>query len=112
MNDMPQLNRAATIPAGLLAVSLVFSLAGCGSAPVAPPPQVSVSTKIPVITTIVDEAAASAAGVRRTPEAQEKGGVEIAVVPVTYSAARRDKVTFHQASPDFGTSLVISMDKS
>jgi len=87
----------AAISAGLLA-SLLVSLTGCVVAPEAPVPKTTITAKVPVMTALAE-----------TKEAQEKGGVEIAVVPSTYKAVRRAKYSFHQASPGFGAMLGASV---
>lgn len=99
MKNNSQLNRAATIPAGLLAISFVFSLAGCvAPPPPAPKPTVAITTKVPVIVALPE-----------TKEAQEKGGVEIAVVPVAYQAVKKETTTTKLVAPNFGETLGASI---
>jgi len=99
MKNNSQLLRAATIPAGLLVITLVLSLAGCASAPPLPPvPTVSISTKVPMIVALPE-----------TKEAQEKGGVEIAVVPVAYQAVKKQTTTTKPVAPNFGETLGASL---
>lgn len=99
MKNNSQLFRAATIPAGLLAVTLVFSFAGCASGPPpSPNPTVAITAKVPVIVALPE-----------TKEAQEKGGVEIAVVPVAYHAVKKETTTTKAVAPNFGETLGASI---
>jgi len=44
-----------------------------------------------------------------TKEAQEKGGLEIAIAPTVYTAEKFEKTTVHQASPPMGGIIVASL---
>ena len=78
-----------------LAGTLLFT--GCNTMQVNPPPQMaSISCKVPTIVKL-DE----------TKESQEKGGLEITIVPVLYKAVRTDKQTITSATPDMGEQLLI-----
>lgn len=67
--------------------------------PPPPAPQILTATvRVPVITALPE-----------TKEAQEKGGVEIALVPVSYQAEKSEKTTTRQANPSFGGMVAISI---
>ena len=75
-------------------VSIVVLVAGCvmpPTQPQAPTPTVAISAKVPVIVALAE-----------TSEAQEKGGVEIAVVPVAYQAIKKETTTLKQVPASIG----------
>jgi len=93
------LQRAVAVAAGLLVITIMFSFAGCASGPPpAPNPTVAITAKVPVIVALPE-----------TKEAQEKGGIEIAVVPVAYQTTKKDTRTTKQVAPGFGDILGASL---
>lgn len=85
------MNSRLYLPA--LLVSII--LTGCQTTPPAPVPQMSIKCGIPSITTLPE-----------TKEAQEKGGLEIAVVPSIYKAVRKDRTITTQAQPPIGLAFI------
>ena len=73
-------------------------LAGCESAPTPPPTTTVIRCRVPVIATLPE-----------TKEAQEKGGLEITIVPSTYAAVREEFTTTHQMAPGFGSMLSVAL---
>lgn len=88
-------------PRSWCAFSLVasFLLTGC-QVPQSQPTQpqtASISCKLPVVTALPE-----------TKEAQEKGGVEIAIVPAIYKSVRKTKTSTRQIEPPIGVVLFAS----
>ena len=80
---------------------IILALAGCESAPSparAPNQTVSITAKLPVIVALPE-----------TKEAQEKGGIEIAIVPVSYQAVKKTRTTTVQVQPTFGEQVALSL---
>jgi hypothetical protein len=86
----------SALSAGLLASLAAWS--GCASAPPAPTPKTTISARIPVVAPLPE-----------TKEAQEKGGVEIAVVPAAYAPVTKQKYSVAQKAPGFGRMLGASL---
>lgn len=95
MNQSSSPFRAA-YPVGAFLISAFLS--SCASAPPPPIPKTTVSANVPVISVLPE-----------TKEAQEKGGVEIAIVPVSYSTAVRQKYSVTPKSPGMGSMLGAAM---
>ncbi|HEU5122588.1 MAG TPA: hypothetical protein VFW05_00835 [Verrucomicrobiae bacterium] len=76
-----------------IAAALAFS--GCEAPRQATPKTMSISVKVPVFQTAAE-----------TKEAQEKGGIEIAVVPALYKAVQKQRTTIEQAQQP-GLSLLL-----
>jgi hypothetical protein len=64
-------------------------------------PQTSIQCRVPTIAALAE-----------TKESQEKGGVEIAVVPAIYKSARKDKVQIIPAQPNFFEQLALGAQNS
>lgn len=79
----------------LSAVLGVALFAGCQTQPSAPPALATIKCSIPTITALPE-----------TKESQEKGGLEIAVVPTLYKSVRKNKETFTQIEQPFGVALL------
>jgi len=104
MNSM--LRRFSAARFACIASSVV--LFGCAVPPQQPVvvPKISISAKLPVVSAMVDgNGSDTQSGARRTPEAQEKGGIEIAVVPATYATTTKQKYAVTPKSAGFGNML-------
>lgn len=75
-----------------------LGLWGCATPTVTPPQQVTARVTVPVVSPLPE-----------TQEAQEKGGLEIAVTPTVYTAEKYEKTTTRQTSPSMGGILVASL---
>lgn len=84
--------------AALSATLLYLTLSGCASAPPPPARKATVSAKVPVVAPLPE-----------TREAQEKGGVEIAVVPSSYAAATKQRYSVSPKSPGLGSMIGASL---
>lgn len=82
----------------LIAIALALVLASCQTAPPPAPQQLKASVKLPTVTRLPE-----------TKEAQEKGGVEIAIVPAIYVAEKLEKTTTRQANPSVGGMVLVSI---
>lgn len=98
MKNTSMLYRAAILTAGLLSTFGISAFVGCVSAPPPPVPKTTISAKVPGISPMAE-----------TKEAQEKGGVEIAIVPATYATATKQKYSVTPKSPGFGSMLGASI---
>jgi hypothetical protein len=74
----------------------IIIFAGCQAPAPHSAPQVTIRCKIPAITALPE-----------TKEAQEKGGVEIAIVPVAHKAVRRERVVMREMQAPFLTLVVV-----
>ncbi len=81
-----------------LAILLVVS--GCVAPPPAAPRTTSISARVPTVQTVAE-----------TKEAQEKGGLEIAVVPAAYKAVKKDRTTLEQIEPPAISIILSSPDQ-
>lgn len=79
----------------IFSVLAIIVLAGCQAVPPPAPQQMTISCTIPTITTLPE-----------TKESQEKGGVEIAIVPTLYKTAKKSRVTLKQVNPPLVAVLV------
>jgi len=84
----------SAITAGLAIIAALVS-AGCQAPAPHAAPHVTLRCRIPTVTALPE-----------TKEAQEKGGVEIAIVPVAHKAVRRERLVMRETQPPF-LSLVI-----
>lgn len=109
MKSMSMLSRATACAVGLLASAIVLHLSGCASAPPPPAPTITVTAKVPNVTGMAESSPGNHGGGRRVPEAQEKGGIEIAVVPATYRAVKRERVAIQPINAGFGNALAVSL---
>jgi hypothetical protein len=74
---------------------LAVVLTGCQTGPAPGPQLTQISCKVPTVTALPE-----------TKEAQEKGGVEIAVVPTTYKSVKKVRTTITQADPPFAALIL------
>lgn len=74
--------------------SLAFAL-GCQTPTAAPASSTSISCRVPTITPLPE-----------TNPSQEKGGLEITIVPANYKAARHEKHVITRIEPNFGEALL------
>jgi hypothetical protein len=79
----------------VLALLGVATLVGCQTAQ-PPSTPTTISCNVPAITAIDG-----------TPERQEKGGVEVSIVPVLYKAVRTNSVVIQQENPPMASVLVV-----
>ncbi|MBI5769809.1 MAG: hypothetical protein HZA93_18680 [Verrucomicrobia bacterium] len=98
MNHQPNLRRAAHLSAGLLCTIVASFFVGCESAPPPPRPTTTITAKVPAVTALPE-----------TKEAQEKGGLEIAVVPALYKTTKKEKYSVRPVDPNFGAMLGASI---
>ena len=82
----------------LPAAALLAALAGCQTPPPPTPQQLTATVKLPVVARLPE-----------TQEAQEKGGVEISVVPAIYVAEKTEKMTTRQVNPTMGNMVLVSL---
>ena len=75
-------------PTLLVSLITLFTFTACQTTPSTTSQSTSIECRVPTVTALPE-----------IKEAQEKGGVEIAVVPASYKAARHDKVSLVQAQP-------------
>jgi hypothetical protein len=81
---------------GVLALGTLVVLAGCATNPTPQAPQLTtVTCKVPTF-----------ASLQETKEMQEKGGIQIAVGPVTYQPVRSSQVVDRDIQPSFGDRLL------
>lgn len=97
MNSPNTSPRAIAFAVGLLAIS-TFPFSGCATPPPAPPPVVAISARVPVIVPLPE-----------TKESQEKGGVEIAVVPASYATTVKKKYSVTPKSAGLGSMVGASL---
>jgi hypothetical protein len=97
MHMSPSLH-GLSVKTGCSQIALALGLAliiGCQTAPPSVAPTHTISCKLPVITPLPE-----------TKASQEKGGLEITIVPATYTAVRRDRRTVQVVAPNFGEALL------
>lgn len=84
-------------------LALIFSgiaFNGCVAPQAQPQPTTTISCAVPTIAGLPGTNGANNA-------AQEKGGVEITVVPVTYQAVKKEKVTMHPIAQPFAAAILV-----
>ena len=79
----------------LAITSLLSVITGCQTPAPRAPQTTTISCRLPSITPLPE-----------TKPSQEKGGLEITIVPATYKAVRQDKHNITPAEPDFGEALL------
>ena len=80
---------------GLILAMTLGLLAGCETAAPTGPTVRKITCKLPAMVALPE-----------TKQAQDKGGVEISVVPVTYTAEQKSKTTRKEVAPNFGESIL------
>jgi hypothetical protein len=91
------MKKKSSIVVGSVCVSLSV-LIGCKAPPPRPKPVTTLSCKVPTISPLP-----------QTLEAQEKGGVEISVVPVSYKPVLEQEIRHRRIQPNFGESFQIEV---
>jgi len=86
------------LAAGAFTLCLFLALSGCQTEPPPPPQTLSISCVVPTVTALTE-----------TKEAQEKGGLEIAVVPAIYTTEKTEVTTTQQADPGVGTGILVGV---
>ena len=86
----------------LPAILCVLLVSSCETPTAAPPPTTTLSTNLPVIAALPGPNGQDNA-------AQEKGGVEITVVPATYAAVQKTHVTLQPTNPGMGAAILVGL---
>ena len=78
-----------------LACILLTAITGCQTAAPRAPQTTTISCRLPSITPLPE-----------TKSSQEKGGLEITIVPTSYKAVRQEKQVLTPVTPDFGEQIL------
>ncbi|MEK7675430.1 MAG: hypothetical protein AAB676_06320 [Verrucomicrobiota bacterium] len=83
------------LPILIFTVPILAAMTGCETPPQGPQPTTLISCRLPTIAPLPE-----------TKPSQEKGGLEITIVPANYKAVRQEKHVITPTEPNFGEALL------